>query len=204
MVRMASRAVEADPAKRAQARRGQRGDHRARRAAVRLRHRRGVRRAAVRQEGLRRPVQLPAGTGHQPAAGRSGGRGACRGAGGGQDRPAPRRADHGGRVHRRRAAGGVHPHLSPAARRAGHHRPGRRVRVDDRAAVHRRDRAAASPRRPGQPQPARDHRGHPQFLPDRLRALRHRQLAADVRPRRDPGGGCCSSACCSSRRARTG
>ena len=44
-------------------------------------------------------------------------------------------------VHPGRPARGVHPDVPGAAGRADHHRPGGRVGVDGRAAVHRRDRA---------------------------------------------------------------
>ena len=145
-------------------------------------------RAAVHRQGLPRPDVLRQGTADQHPADRS----ADRCAGGRQDRrpgrPAAHGAGHGGAVRRRGDARCLLAQFRRPGGGPGHHRPGGRLRVDGRAAVHRRARPAADPRRAGQLQPAGHHLRNPGLLPGRLRAGVQPELAADVRAGRDPGG----------------
>jgi hypothetical protein len=158
---------------------------RSRRAPVRLRHGRHLRRHPVHQ-GWLRPVAVHAGRGRgRLAARRDGGCGARRP----PVRPAgapPAHHDRGRHVHTRRAACRSGAERRHPRRRAFRARARGRVRGAGGPALSLRDRAHGDPRRDLVAQPADDRRGHPR----RVRRQRHpglvRRLASDARPRRRP------------------
>ena len=186
------------------AQRGPDGGHRrARRAALRLRHRRHRQCPALHQGGLR-PRQLRPGPGRRRGADRRGRRSGDRRARRRQlrppaDDPALRR-----RLHRRRAGERRRARARRPRRRPRGDRRRDRARLGGRARLHLRGGAGGEPRPARQLLPAGGDDRDPRRLPGRPRLRRDRRLALDARPRAACRRSGSPSGCCGCRRARAG